>query len=89
MSRLTYSIVLFAVLTGGFSSFSILIEDITLFEIWIIPIGIVIAMNAHHTRTEVAAELDSVDHIGLEEVSAWKGYATYQSRQPDRRRTSA
>lgn len=70
MSRLKYSIVLFAVLTGGFSSFSILIEDITLFEIWIIPIGIVIAMNAHHTQTEVAAELSSIKSASLWAVTA-------------------
>jgi len=49
------------------------------------------AMPANYFRIDSKAFVGpySVDHIRLEEVSAWRRYGTYQSRQPDRRRTSA
>ncbi len=39
--------------------------------------------------SEAVSELVSVDHIGLEEVSALGGCATFRSRQRDRRGTPA
>jgi len=65
MSRLKFSILYFAILTGGASSIGLLIDYLTVFNVWVMPLAIVVGINASRTHEEVVDTLDSFKSASL------------------------
>lgn len=52
MYRIKYSVAMFALMTGVTTAASIVVDRVTLFDIWIVPIGAVILFIALETPEE-------------------------------------